>query len=240
VAGCALWVCRACRIVEYAVVAHLWLISGHCGYYLAMTGEAGHASIFTLEYEVQPGDLREIMAGNPRRRQKRRSVTERLALWVVLAVVVTAIAVEKNSAMVGKDSTTVTWVFALALFLWIAAATTGLYLWRSSPRRLARRAWQKTPEFHGRTRDHVESAGIRSVYSNGTEHFHPWGVLTRIQETDGAFHLLDANGRAQVALPKRGLERPDQLPALREYLNRVVNEQPLAAPASTAAGEPQP
>jgi hypothetical protein len=63
-------------------------------------------------------------------------------------------------------------------------------------------------------------------------------VLNRIRETSGAFHLLDANGRVRVALPKRGLERPDQLPALREYLNRVVNGQPPAAPASTAAGRP--
>ena len=42
---------------------------------------------------MQPDDLREIVAGNPRIRRKRRSVAGRLAVWVVLAVAVTAIAV---------------------------------------------------------------------------------------------------------------------------------------------------
>ena len=187
---------------------------------------------------MQPDDLREIVAGNPRIQRKRRNAAGRLAVWVVLAVAVTAIAVVLSIRSVGKDSTDAVISILVALCFWMAAATAGVYLWRSSPGRQARRAWQKTPEFHGRARDHVEPAGVRSVLANGTEHFHPWGVLNRIRETSGAFHLLDANGRVRVALPKRGLERPDQLPALREYLNRVVNEQPPAAPASTAAGRP--
>jgi hypothetical protein len=213
-----------------------WRVSG---YYLAMAGEAGHAAVFTLEYEMQPDDLREILAGNPRIRRKRRSLAGRLALWVVLAVAITAFAVVLSFRSGGTDAgRAIIWI-AGALG-WMAAAIAGVYLWRFSPERQARRAWQKAPEFQGRARDHVEPAGVRSVLANGTEHFHPWGVLAGTRETSLAFHLLDANGRIRVALPKRGLERPDQLPALREYLNRVVNKQPPAAPASTAAGEPQP
>jgi hypothetical protein len=210
------------------------------GYFLAMAGEAGHAAVFTLEYEMQPDDLREIAAGNPRIRRRRRILAVRLGVWVVLAVAVTAAAVVLSIRSVGTDSSrVVVWMVAGALF-WLAAATAGVYWWRSSPGRQVRRAWQKTPEFRGRARDHVEPAGVRCVLANGTEHFYPWSVLAGTRETSGAFHLLDANGGIRVVLPKRGLERPDQLPALREYLNRVVNKQPPAAPASTAAGEPQP
>jgi len=188
---------------------------------------------------MQPDDLREIVAGNPRMRRKRRSLAARLALWVVLAVAITATAVVLSIRSVGNDSSRAVICIVAGALCWLAAATAGTYLWRSSPGRLARRAWQWAPEFQGRARDQVEPAGVRCVMANGTEHFHPWGVLAGARETSGAFHLLDANGGIRVVLPKRGLERPDQLPALREYLNRVVNKQPPAAPASTAVGEPQ-
>ena len=105
---------------------------------------------------------------------------------------------------------------------------------------LARAAIKKTPEFQGRTRAQVETSGIRAISANGTETFHPWASIGQVRETTRAFHLLDLDGRVLAILPKRALDSPDLLPALRTFLKQAVTQQPPAAAASTAADESQP
>jgi hypothetical protein len=112
--------------------------------------------------------------------------------------------------------------------------------WQRSPERLARVAIQKTPEFQGRTRDQVETSGIRAISASGTEVFHSWATIDRVRETTRAFHLLDHNGRVRAILPKRALESSDLLPALRTFLKQAVAQQPPAATASTASDGSQP
>jgi hypothetical protein len=50
-----------------------------------------------------------------------------------------------------------------------------------------------------------------------------WAAFGRIHETEPAFILQGAkSGRPVCALPKRGLARPDQIPALRMFLEEAV------------------
>jgi hypothetical protein len=105
---------------------------------------------------------------------------------------------------------------------------------------LARAAIKKTPEFQGRTRAQVETSGIRAIPVNGTEVFYAWATIDQVRETTRAFHLLDLGGRVLAILPKRALDSPDLLPALRTFLKQAVAQQPPAAAASTTADESQP
>jgi hypothetical protein len=76
---------------------------------------------------------------------------------------------------------------------------------------------------------------MRSISANGTEVFRPWATFDRVQETTRAFCLLDHNGHVQGVLPKRALDSPDLLPALRTFLKQALAQQPPAAAPSTAA-----
>ena len=98
---------------------------------------------------------------------------------------------------------------------------------------------KKTPAFQGRTRAQLGATGIRTISASGTEAFHPWATIDQVRETAHAFHLLDHNGRARAILPKRALESPDLLPALRTFLKQALARQPPAEAASAAAHESQ-
>jgi hypothetical protein len=105
---------------------------------------------------------------------------------------------------------------------------------------LARAAIKKTPEFQRATRAQVETSGIRAISVDGAEVFHPWATIDQVWETTRAFHLLDLDGRVLAILPKRALDSPDLLPALRSFLKQAVAQRPPAAAASTTADESQP
>ena len=64
--------------------------------------------------------------------------------------------------------------------------------------------------------------------------------LDQAWETTHAFHLLDHNGHARAILPKRALDSPDLLRALRTFLKQALAEQRPAVTASTASGNSQP
>ena len=126
------------------------------------------------------------------------------------------------------------------LALWLVTAFLAWAAWQRSPEMLARAAMKKTPEFQGRTRAQVETSGIRAISASGTEVFHPWATIDQVRETTRAFHLLDPDGRALAILPKRALDSPDLLAALRTFLQQALAQQPPAAAASTTAEESQP
>jgi hypothetical protein len=69
--------------------------------------------------------------------------------------------------------------------------------------------------------------------------FYPWATIDQVRETTRAFRLHGHSGHVRGVLPKRGLESPDLLPALRTFLNHAVAGQPPAAAASTRADGPQ-
>lgn len=43
-----------------------------------------------------------------------------------------------------------------------------------------------------------------------------------MRETERAFNLLNHHGEALATLPKRGLQSPGRIPALRDFLNCSV------------------
>jgi hypothetical protein len=100
--------------------------------------------------------------------------------------------------------------------------------WQRSPGKLAQVLIQKTPGFQGRTRARVETSGIRAISATGTEAFYPWATIGQVWETTRSFHLLDHDGRVRAILPKRALDSPDLLPALRTFLTQAVAQQPPA------------
>ena len=116
-------------------------------------------------------------------------------------------------------------IYVADLALWLLTAFLAWAAWQRSPGRLAQVVIKKTPAFQGRTRDQVEASGIRTVSANGTEAFHPWATIDQVRETTRAFHLLDHNGRARAILPKRALDSPDLLPALRTFLKQALEQQ---------------
>lgn len=207
----------------------------------AMAGEAGPAPGFTLEYDVQPPDVREIIVATPGMRRKLISGVALTIGWGLVAASFTAITIALNYPSVVKDSTGAPgWMYAVDLALWLVTAAIALAAWRRSARRMAWVAIQKTSEYQGRSRDQVETGGIRSISANGTEVFYPWATIGRVRETTRAFHLLDHNGQVRGVLPKRGLESPDLLPALRTFLNHAVAGRPPVAAANTTADGSQP
>lgn len=205
-----------------------------------MAGESGPAPVFSLEYEVQPPDLREVIVGTPGARRKLIAAVALAISWGLLTASFTAITVALNYPSVVKDSTGAPgWMYAVDLLLWLLTAWIAVTAWRHSAGRLARVAIQKRPEYQGRIHDHVETGGFRSIYANGTEIFFPWATIHRVRETTHTFQLLDHDDQVRGVLPKRGLQSPELLPALHTFLNHAVAGQPPTAAASATAGEPQ-
>jgi hypothetical protein len=196
---------------------------------------------FMLEYQVQPQDVQELLVATPR-------VKDKLAIAVVAAMVCGLVAAGFTAITVALNYRSAVFsaagapggIYVADLALWLVTAFLAWAAWQRSPGRLAQVLIQKTPEFQGRTRNHVETGGIRAISATGTEAFHPWATIGQVRETTRAFHLLDHHGRARVMLPKRALDSPDLLPALRTFLKQAIAQQPPAATASTAADESQP
>jgi YcxB-like protein len=206
-----------------------------------MAGEAGPALAFTLEHEVQPQDVRELLAASPRVKAKLTIAVVVVMLCGLVAVGFTAITIALNyRSAVFSAAGAPGGIYVADLALWLVTAFLAWAAWQRSPGRLAQVVIEKTPEFQGRTRDQVETSGIRAISATGTEVFYPWATIDQVRETTRAFHLLDHDGRILAILPKRALDSPDLLPALRTFLKQALEQQPAAATASTAADESQP
>jgi hypothetical protein len=204
----------------------------------AMAGEAPPA--FTLEYEVQPQDVQDLVVAMPGVKDKLTIAVVAAMLSGLVAVGFTAITIALNyhSAVVSATGAP-DGLYVADLALWLVTAFLAWAAWQHSPEMLARAAIKKTPQFRGRTRAQVETSGITAITVSGTEVFHPWATIDRVRETTRAFHLLDLDGRVLAILPKRALGSPDLLSALRTFLKQAVAQRPPAA-ASTAADESQP
>jgi hypothetical protein len=141
-----------------------------------MAGEADPAPAFTLEYDIQPSDVRELIVGTPGVRRTFISTVALMIGWGLIAASFTAITIALNYPSVVKDSTGAPgWMYAVDLSLWLFTATLAWTAWRRSAGRLARVAIQNSPEYQGRTRDQVETGGIRSISANGTRNVLPLG-----------------------------------------------------------------
>ena len=206
-----------------------------------MAGEAGLAPAFTLEYEVQRQDVQDLLAATPRVKDKLTTAVV-AAMWCgLVATGFTAITMALNyRSAVFSAAGAPGGIYVADLALWLLTAFLAWAAWQRSPGRLAQVVIKQTPAFQGQTRAQLETTGIRTISASGAEAFHPWATIGQARETAHAFHLLDQNGRARAILPKRALDSPDLLPALRTFLAQALAERPPAGPASTAAHESQP
>ncbi len=206
-----------------------------------MAGEPGPAPAFTLEHDVQPQDVRELLAATPRVKDKLTIAVVAAMAGSLVAAGFTAITIALNyRSAVFSAAGAPGGVYVADLALWLAAAFLAWAAWQRSPDRLARAVIKKTPQFQGRTRDQIEVNGIRATSASGTEAFYPWATIGQVRETTHAFHLLDHDSRVRAILPKRALDSPDQLPALRSLLEQALRQQTPAATASAATGGSQP
>jgi hypothetical protein len=164
---------------------------------------------FSLCYELQPGDLTEMLAANPARRRTRRRVILSAVLWTLAGVVATAITVALDSPSTVKDSTGApSWMYVVDILFWTMAVLRAIMAWRLRSGRLAQRTWRKNPQMRGRHLDDVDSRGVSCAAPDGTRTFIPWARLVSVRETECAFALLDDTGAALSVLPKRGLDSP--------------------------------
>lgn len=123
---------------------------------------------------------------------------------------------------------------------WYFAVYGAVIAWRMSPKRLAQRSWRTDIRFHGQRHDKVGPGGIARANPDGTQVHIPWASIDHIRETEHAFHLLGRGGYTLAVLLKRGLDSPDLIPALREFLNHSAGGQLASASPGTAAGASQP
>ena len=204
-----------------------------------MADEVGSAPLFTLEYDIQPQDVRELVAGPPRARYKLIIAVVAAIAWGLITVAVTVITLTLTfRSSVHSSDGSLGGVYLVDVALCLTTALSAWVAWQRSPGRLARVAVKRTPEFQGRACDYLETEGIRSITANGIEVFHPWSAIDQVRETTRAFQLLDHNGGIRAVLPKRVLGSPDLLLALRAFLQQAIQQEPPAA-ASTAADESQ-
>jgi hypothetical protein len=186
---------------------------------------------FSLRYELQPRDFRDVLGGPPRRRRKRVIYLVVLAFSLyfsplaavgafVLYVQATA---DSVPAIPGSPPPDVPGWFYLLGAAGVVVVFLGLWsawmVWRLSPARLARRAWRSRPDTHGRHEHEIGADGVTSIAPDGSRKFTPWTAVAGIQETRRSFCLVTAGGDKAVALPKRALPSPALLPELRAFLN---------------------
>jgi len=191
-----------------------------------MASEAGPAQAFMLEYEVHPQDVQDLLVATPRVKDTLTIAVVAAMLSGLVAAGFTAITIALNyRSAVFSAAGAPGGIYVADLALWLLTAFLAWAAWQRSPARLAQVVIENTSAFQGRTRVQVEISGIRMVSANGTEAFHPWATIDQVRETTRAFHLLDHNGRARAILPKRALDSPAQLPALRAFLNQAREQQ---------------
>jgi hypothetical protein len=186
---------------------------------------------FSLSYELQPGDLAEMIGASPRVKRSRTRNLFTVVLWALLGVAFTAITIALNHPSVVKDSHGApSWMYVIDGVIWVLVFAGAILVWRTNPKRLARRTWRNNHRLHGRNHDEIDSRGVTWTSPDGSQAFIPWATLARVRETDRAFVLQDDDGDGLAVLPKRGLHNPELIPALREFLNRSAGELSAAAP----------
>lgn len=197
---------------------------------------------FSLTYELEPDDLKEVYVARPKRKRRRSYAMLNTVLWAVLVAALTAVTVALDLPSVVKDTSgTPGWLYVVDAVIWGLVAYGARLVWRLSPTRFARRARRIIRQRGGgRHHDEVGPGGVTCIEPDGTQVFTPWTGIDRIRETERAFHLFNHRDAMRALLPKRGLSSPDLIPALREFLNRSVDGQPPAAAADAAAGESKP
>lgn len=211
----------------------VWLVAGTVRSVIS----SDRSPVFSLAYDLEPGDLRDGCVAAPGRRSMRTQAAIHLGAWGFVAVVLTLVTVALNEPTMVKDSAGAPgWMYAVDTAGWLLAARGIRPLIWLSPRQMTRRAWRAHPELHGRHRDDVTDLGITWIAPDGMEVFTPWSAVTGISETDRAFHLLDDHGDVRHELPKRGLASPDLIPPLRQFMNQAV-DTPRPATGPTTPGQ---
>ena len=193
----------------------------------------GQSPAFSLTYDLEPGDLREIYAAAPGRRRARIRAATNLGAWGLIAIVLTlaTAALDQPSVALNLPGAP-SWMYVADLVSWLLAAWGIMWVVRLSPARMTQRAWRSRPEFQGRHHDEVTELGVTSISPDASEAFTPWSAVTGIRETDHYFQLLDDHDRVRHELPKRGLQSPDLISPLRQFMQQAVS-----APLQPAAGD---
>ena len=190
---------------------------------------AGPGTGFSLSYELQRRDLAEMQAASKARRIRRAHQIAALVALALFGAAFTAItaAFDRPSLVKGSPGAP-GWVYAVDAVTWCLVILAASRAWRLSPKGRARAIWRTAPQLQGHHHDVVDNHGITSTAPDGTQVFIPWAGFARVRETEHGFHLLDDTGDVRGSLPKRGLDSPDLIPALRDMLNRSVGGQPPA------------
>jgi RimJ/RimL family protein N-acetyltransferase len=176
---------------------------------------------------MRPEDLQVLIAASKPRRRRRIRVAAGLAAWTVIAIGLTAVTVGLDHPSLIKGSSGAPgWLYVIDAFGWLVVVSMAGVTMRLSPKLMARRTWSARPESHGRYLEDVGPRGVASLAPDGTQTYTPWSALAGMRETKDAFCLLGHDGAVHVVLPGRGLEDPQLIPALREFLNHSVNGQP--------------
>lgn len=191
---------------------------------------------FSLSYDLEPGDLRETYAAYPGRRRSRIRAATHLGAWGLIAVVLTlaTMAMDEQSVPLNSPGAP-SWMYAADLAAWLLAVWGIIWVVGLSPGRMAQRVWRALPEFRGRHRDEVTDLGVTSIAPDATQAFTPWSAVTGIRETDRSFQLLGETGRVRHELPKRGLQNPDLISPLRQFMHQAVSTPQHASGPETPA-----
>jgi hypothetical protein len=188
---------------------------------------AGPGTGFSLTYELQADDLRELVATIAQRKLSRTRIIFSTAGWAPVNAAFTAVTVALDLPSVVKNSSGApSWMYVVDAAGWLFVAYGAVIAWKLSPKRVALSVWRSDSRLHGWHRDEVGSGGLTSIAPDGTQVSTPWATMASMKETDTAFHLVDSQGAVRITLPKRGLPSPDLIPALREYLKQSVGRQP--------------
>jgi hypothetical protein len=193
---------------------------------------------FSLTYELQLDDLLDLFAASAERKRRRGRLIFSALVYLLIGAAFTAVMVELDRLSVVRNSSGApSWMYVVDAVIWLGVALCAVTVWRLSPKRLARRTWRASLQLHGRHRDEVGSGGVTTIQPDGTQTSIPWANFGSIRETEKVFELLDHRSATWVILPKRGLPRPDLIPALREFLHRSVNGRPSPAAVPDAGAE---
>jgi hypothetical protein len=126
----------------------------------AMAGEAALAPAFTLDYEIQPRDVQELVAATP-------GVKDELTVAVVAAMVCGLVAFGFTGITLALNYRSAVFsaagapggIYVADLALWLVTAFLAWAAWQRSPGRLAQVVIQQTPAFRGQTRGTPATCG---------------------------------------------------------------------------------
>ena len=190
-----------------------------------------------MSYELTTDDLKDACAVSPQLRRMRAHRIRYLIVAGIPVLLITTVAAGLTSRYgLAFHTWSRPFMFGLALPVWGALAEVAIRLWRLSPEWIARATLRTNPQLNGRHREEISPDGVTTIEPNGTTLFIPWAAIAGIHESERAFHLLGIDGALKATLPKRGLDHPDLIPALHEFLDDSINVQsqpPTTSPNTT-------